>query len=61
MFKEVKYLYKRLRSAIISGQNLWDTMAIIIVLNSLDGDFDITTINIWEIGDKTIDQIQNIF
>ena len=61
VFAEVKYLYKRLCSAITPGQDLWDTIVIIIVLESLHQDFDTTTASLLEMGDKSIDEIQSIF
>ena len=42
------------------GQDLWDTIAIVIALDSLHKDFDTTTASLLETGDKTIDQIQSI-
>ena len=57
IFAEVKYLCKRLRSAITSGQDLWDIIAIVIALDSLYKDFDTTTASLLETNDKTIDQI----
>lgn len=42
------------------SQNFWDKIAIVIVLNSLDDDFDTTTANLLEAANKIIDQIQNI-
>lgn len=36
------------------GQNLWDTIAIIIVFDSLHKNFDTTTTSLLGIGNKTI-------
>ena len=60
IFAEVKYLCKCLRSTMTLGQDLWDTIAIVIALDSLHEDFDTTTASLLETGDKTIDQIQSI-
>lgn len=60
IFAKVKYLCKRLRLAMTPEQDLWDTIAIIIALNSLHEDFDTTTASLLKTGDKTIDQIQSI-
>ena len=60
IFAEIKHLYKRLRLAMTPGQDLWDTITIVIALDSLHEDFDTTTTSLLEIGDKTIDQIQSI-
>lgn len=42
------------------GRDLWDTIAIMITLDSLNKDFDTTTASLLEIDDKIIDQIQKI-
>lgn len=60
IFAEVKYLCKRLRTAMTPGRDLWDTIAIVIALDSLHEDFDTTSASLLEAGDKTIDQIQSI-
>ncbi len=57
IFAEVKYLYKQLRSAMTPGRDLWNMIAIVIALNSMHKDFDMTTANLLETGDKTINQI----
>lgn len=60
IFAEVKYLYKYLQTTITSEQDLWDIIAISIVLNFLYNNFDTTTTSLLEIGNKTIDKIQSI-
>ena len=42
------------------GRDLWDTIAIVIALDSLHKDFDTTIASLLETGDKMIDQIQSI-
>ena len=42
------------------GRDLWDTIAIVIALDSLHDNFDMTNTSLLEAGDKTIDQIQSI-
>ena len=42
------------------GRDLWDTIAIVIALDSLHEDFNTTTASLLETGDKTINQIQSI-
>ena len=39
---------------------LWDTIAIVIALNSSYEDFNTTTTSLLEIGKKIINQIQNV-
>lgn len=60
IFSEVRYLCKRLQTAMTPGRDLWDTIAIVIALDSLHDDYDTTTASLPETGDKTIDEIQSI-
>lgn len=60
IFAEVKYLCKRLQTAMTPERDLWDTIAIVTALEFLHEDFDTTTASLLEAGDKTIDQIQSI-
>lgn len=55
IFAKIKYLYKRLRIVIRSNQDLWDTIAIMIILNTLYEDNNITTASLLEADDKMID------
>ncbi len=60
IFAEVRYLFKRLQITMTPGRDLWDTIAIVIALDTLNDDFDRTTASLLESDDKTIDQIQRI-
>ena len=60
IFAEVQYLCKRLRIAITSNRDLWDTIAIVIALDTLYEGFDMTTASLLEMVNKTIDEIQSI-
>lgn len=40
-----------------TNKDLRDMIVIVIVLNSVYQDFDTTSINLFETGDRTIDQI----
>ncbi len=60
IFAEVRYLFKRLRTAMTQGRDLLDTIAIVIALDTLHDNFDTTTASLLESGDNTIDQIQSI-
>ncbi len=60
IFAEVRYLFKRFRTAMTSGRDLWYTRAIVIALDTLYDNFDRTTACLLESGDKTIDQINSI-
>lgn len=61
LFAKVKYPYKCLCSATTLGRDLWDTIAIVIALDSLHADFDTTTASLLQTGDKMIYQTQSIF
>ena len=60
IFAEVRYLCQRFQTVMTPGQDFWDTIAIVIALNSLYDNFDTTIASQLEAGDKTIDQIQSI-
>lgn len=60
IFAKVKYLCKQLYLAMTPGQDLWDMIAIVIALDSLHKDLNMTIASLLETGDKTIDQIQSI-
>lgn len=42
------------------NKDLWDTIAIVITLNFLHPDFDITAASLLETGNKIINKIQSI-
>lgn len=44
----------------ILNRDLWNTIAIMIILDSLYEDFDTITVSLLETSNKTINQIQNI-
>lgn len=54
IFIKMKYLYKKLQTAITPSQNLWDIITIVIILNLLQQDFDITTTSLLETDNKMI-------
>ena len=56
-FADVRFLMKRLQSAITPNLDIWDSIAIIVILGSLHNDFETTTTSMLEQGDKTIDEI----
>lgn len=47
-------------SSITPNRNIWDSIAIVIALDFLHNDFEITTVTILEPGDKMINKIQHI-
>lgn len=60
IFAKVWYLYKCLQIAMTLGQDLLDMIAIVIVLDILHDNFDLTISSLLETEDKTIDQIKSI-
>lgn len=55
IFAEVWYLCKRLCIVMTLGRDLWDIIAIVITLDTLHNDFEITIASLLETGNKTID------
>lgn len=60
IFVELQYLYKQLQTVMTPNQDLWDTITIVIALNTLHKDFKTTTASLSKTSDKTIDEIQSI-
>ena len=57
IFAKVQYLCKQLKAAMTEGKNPFKTMAIIIALDMLHDNYDTTTANMFETGNKSIDEI----
>lgn len=57
IFAKGKYLCKLLRLAMIPGRDLWDTIVIMIALDSLHENFNTTIASLLETSNKTMDQI----
>ena len=60
IFAEVRYLCKRLKAAMTEGRDPFDTIAIVIALDTLYNDFDTTKASMLETEDKSIDEIFTI-
>lgn len=60
IFGEVKQIMRRLQAAIKDEQTLLDSIALVVVLDSLHDDFDPVIFRILCAGDKSIDEIQQI-
>lgn len=56
----MRYLYKRLQTVIATNRNFWNTIVIVITLDSLYKDFNTTIVSLLETEDKTIDQVQSL-
>lgn len=57
IFIKLYLFYKELKIEIIIRYNLLDVIAIIIILNTLTSDFEISMTSIFEIGSNTIEEI----
>ena len=60
IFAEVRYLYKQLKTTMIEGRDLFDTIAIVIALDTLHNNFDTITARMLKTRDKSIDEIFTI-
>lgn len=60
IFADVRFLIKRLQAAITPDQDIWDSIVIVVALNSLHDNFEATTASMLEREDKTIEEIQQI-
>ena len=57
---EVKQLVQRLQSAVTEHYTIWDSITLVIVLDSLQDDFEMTTAPLLHSGDKDLEEIQQI-
>lgn len=55
IFAKVRYLCKYLCIVMPSRRDLWDTIAIVIILDILYDNFEMTMTSLLESRDKTID------
>lgn len=57
---KVCFFCKQLKTAMIARYNLFNIIAIIIILDTLYSNFKVTKINMFQTSNKTIEKIQNI-
>lgn len=57
IFADVQILTKRLRAALTPNRNIYNSIAIVIALNSIHNNFETKTSSLLETGNKTIDKI----
>lgn len=57
IFAEVYFVYKKLKITMIARCNLFNTIAIIIILDTLYHDFEVIMASILKTRDKTIKKI----
>lgn len=60
IFASVRYLCKRLKAAVAEGRDPFESIAIVIALDTLHNDFDTTTASMLEMGNKSMDKIFTI-
>ena len=60
IFAEVKQLVQRLQSAVTEHRRIWDSITLVVALDSLHDDFEMTTAPLLHSGDKNLEEIQQI-
>lgn len=58
IFTEVKQLVQRLQSAVMEHRTIWHSITLVVALNSLHDDFEMTTPPLLHSGDKDLEEIQ---
>lgn len=57
IFAEVYFLYKQLKAAIIAERKLFNTITVVIILNTLYNNFETIMASIFETKNKSIEEI----
>lgn len=60
IFAEVKQLVQRLQAAVTEHRTIWDSITLVVALDSLHDDFEMTTAPLLHSGDKDLEEIQLI-
>ena len=60
IFAEVKQLVQRLQSAVTEERTIWESITLVVALDSLHDDFEMTTAPLLHSGDKDLKEIQQI-
>lgn len=60
VFADVWMLTKQLKATLTPNRDIYNSIAIVIALDSIRKDFDTKTSSLLKTGDKTIDKIQQI-
>lgn len=60
IFADVKQLVQRLQSAVTKQRTIWDSITLVVALDSLHDDFEMTTAPLLHSGDKDLEEIQQI-
>ena len=57
---KVKQLVQRLQSAVTEHQTIWDSITLVVALDSLHNNFEMTTVPFLHYGDKDLEKIQQV-
>ena len=57
---EVKQLVQRLQSTVIKQRTIWESITLVVALDSLHDDFEMTTVPLLHSDDKDLEEIQQI-
>lgn len=61
IFAKVRFLVKRLRTAVTPNKDIWDSIAVVVATESLHDDFEhVTSGLLGQGGEKSIDEIQSM-
>ena len=60
IFAEVKQLVQRLQSAVTEQRTIWESITLVVALDFLNDDFEMTTAPLLHSGDKDFEKIQQI-
>ena len=60
IFAEVKQLVQWLQSAVTKYRTIWESLILVLALDSLHDNFEITTACLMHFGDKNLEKIQQI-
>lgn len=58
IFAEVKQLVQRLQSAVTEQRTIWNSITLVVALDSLHDNFEMTTAPLLHFGDKDLEEIQ---
>ena len=57
IFAQVKQLVQRLQSAVTNQRTIWESITLVVALDSLHDDFEMTTAPLLHSGDKDLEEI----
>ena len=60
IFAEVKQLVQRFQSTLTQHRTIWNSITLVVAFESLHNEFEMTTAPLLHLGDKDIEEIQQI-